>query len=89
MNENKEWREDQKALTREILEEVNIVSFSVSMTGVNKGCYMDHLDGAFGYLSIQDALDRNWRVFDYDSDALLGSYTTIEDLLNGGWKVST
>lgn len=86
---NNEWREDQKELTRDILERVDIVSFSVSMTGVNKGCYMDHLDGSFGYITIQDALEYNWRVFDYESDALLGTYSSIDALLDGGWKVSS
>lgn len=85
----KEWREDQKALTREILERVDVVAFSFDMSGVNKGCTLDHLDGRYGYITLEDALSDEWRVFDYKTDALLGTYDSIEGVIEGGWKVST
>ncbi|MGE4454774.1 MAG: hypothetical protein AB7D92_09590 [Sphaerochaeta sp.] len=83
------WRDDQKALTRDIIERVDIVAFSVSLTGVNKGCYLDHLDGRFGYITIADALAYRYRVFNYESDELEGEYPSLDALIEDGWKVST
>jgi len=89
MNDQTEWREDQKYLTRDILERVDVVAFSFDMSGVNKGCTLNHLDGRYGYISLDDALADNWRVFDYETDELLGAYDSIEAVIEGGWKVST
>lgn len=72
MCELTEWRKDQKQLTREILERVDVVAFSFDCSGVNKGCTRNHLDGRYGYISLDDALAYNWRVFDYETDELLG-----------------
>lgn len=85
----KEWREDQKQLTSNILERVDIVSFTFDVSGNNKGCTFDHLDGRYGYITLDDALANNWRVFDYESDDLLELYDSIDGLIDGGWKVST
>lgn len=84
-----EWREDQKELTREILETIDVVAFSFDMSGVNKGCTLNHLDGRYGYITLQDAMRENWRIFDYETDALFETYTSIEHLIEEGWKVST
>jgi hypothetical protein len=83
------WREDQKALTRSIIRNVDVVAFSFSLTGINKGCTLDHLDGRFGYITLEDALADCFRVFDYESDRLEATYETLEDLIEDGWKVST
>jgi len=84
-----EWREDQKELTREILETIDVVAFSFDISGKNKGCTLDHLDGRYGYITLQDAMRENWRIFDYETDALFETYTSIEHLIEEGWKVST
>lgn len=89
MNRNSEWREDQKGLTRDILQRVDVVAFSFDMSGINKGCTLDHLDGRYGYITLEDALAYNWRIFDYTTDELLGTYSSIEGIIEGGWKVST
>jgi len=89
MSSQSEWRKDQKELTRDILERVDVVAFSFDMSGVNKGCTLNHLDGKYGYIGLEDALAYNWRVFDYETDELLGTYNSIEAVIEGGWKVST
>lgn len=89
MVDKDEWREDQKELTRDILERVDIVAFTFDVSGVNKGCTLDHLDGRYGYISLEDALAYNWRIFDYKTDELLGTYDSIDAIIAGGWKVST
>jgi len=83
------WRKDQKELTRDILERVDVVAFSFDCSGVNKGCTLDHLDGRYGYIKLGDALAYNWRIFDYETDELLNSYDSISSIIEGGWKVST
>jgi len=85
----KEWREDQTILTKEILERIDIAAFSFALSGKNKGCTLDNLTGSFGYVKLQDALDENWKVYDYKTDKLLEAYETIDNLIAGGWKVST
>lgn len=85
----KSWREDQKELTRTIIRNVDIVAFSFSLTGKNKGCTLDHLDGRFGYITLEDALADCFRVYDYESDCLQATYATLEGLIEDGWKVST
>ena len=85
----KEWREDQKTLTRQILERIDIAAFSFAVSGRNKGCTLDSLSGSYGYVKLQDALDENWKVYNYKTDELLGAYGSIDNLIAGGWKVST
>lgn len=85
----KTWSNDQRELTRDILSRVDVVAFSVSLIGKNKGCYLDHLDGRFAYSTIGDALSYRYRVFNYETDELEGEYETIEALIEAGWKVST
>jgi hypothetical protein len=82
----KEWREDQKNLTRQILERIDIAAFSFSVSGANKGCTLDSITGSYGYIKLQDALDENWRIYDYSSDKLLGFYETIDNLIEDGRK---
>lgn len=89
MENIKEWRKDQKELTKDILERVDVVAFSFDCSGVNKGCTLDHLDGRYGYITKEDALAYNWRIFDYKTDELLGTYDSIDGVIKGGWKVST
>jgi len=85
----KTWKDDQIELTREIIENVDIVAFTFSLIGKNKGCYLDHLDGRFGYITMEDALAYCYRVFNYESDVLEGEYDTLDALIENGWKVST
>lgn len=87
--EKTEWRKDQIELTIDILEKIDIVAFSFDISGNNKGCNMDHLDGSYGYIKLKDALKNNYPIFDYETDKLLGSFDSIEEVINGGWKVST
>lgn len=83
------WSDQQKELTREMIESVDIVAFSFSMTGKNKGCTLNHLDGRFGYITLEDALANVYSVYNYETDILEASYTTLEALIEDGWKVST
>ena len=89
MESLKEWREDQKELTRDILERVDVVAFSFDLSGKNKGCTLNNLDGRYGYITLVDALAEKWRIFDYETDEILGVYTSITEIIGGGWKVST
>jgi hypothetical protein len=83
------WRKDQKQLTRNILERMDAVAFTFDVSGVNKGCTLDHLDGRYGYITLEDARAQRWSIFDYESDELLAEYADIDGVINGGWKVST
>lgn len=68
---------------------MDVVAFSFDCSGVNKGCTLNHLDGRYGYITLEDALADNWRIFDYKTDELLGVYDSIDGVIEGGWKVST
>jgi hypothetical protein len=50
---------------------------------VNKEDTLDHLNGDYGYISLQDVLDRKWRIFDYATEVLLGTYDSIEEAIKG------
>ena len=89
MTTDSEWRKDQKELTMDILERVDPVAFLFDISGINKGCTLDHLDGSYGYITLHDALRGDWRVFDYETDELLATYASISAVIEGGWKVST
>lgn len=53
------------------MDRVDIVAFSFDISGKNKGCTLNHLNGEYGYIKLEDALDDNWKVFDYKSDKLI------------------
>lgn len=84
-----EWSKEQQERTRDVLERVDIVAFSFSMTGEKKGCPLNHLKGRNGYITLTDALSGNWRVFDDEADLILEAYDSIAGVIEGGWKVST
>ena len=82
--------EDMRAVTRDILERVDVVAFTVDFSGINKGCNMINIHSKnHGYIAMKDALAYRWRVFDKSTDDLLGTFETIEDVMDAGWKVST
>ncbi|NLZ76459.1 MAG: hypothetical protein GX911_00615 [Spirochaetales bacterium] len=83
------WSLEQKKRTIDVLERVDIVAFAFSPDGAKKGCPLNHLDGRKGYITIDDALARTLRVFDEDTDELLGTYDSSDEVVAGGWKVST
>ncbi len=83
-----EWRDDQRERTRDILEQVDITAFMFDLSGMNKGCPLDHPDGRHGYITLQDALAENWNILDFKTDRLIGSYESIDALIEQGWKVS-
>lgn len=85
----KTWSKDQQELTRDILSRVDVVAFSFSLMQPNKGCYLDHVDGRFGYMRLEDALSERYRIYISETDALAGEYETIDALIEAGWKVST
>ena len=87
--QNPQWRKDQQDYTRQVIFNVEVVPFTVQWGGLNKGCCLDHLDGRFGYITLEDAMDCNYRVFDYKTDTLLNSYQSLDELIEDGWKVST
>lgn len=89
LSEKKEWSKDQKALTRDILERVDVVAFSFDISGINKGCTLNHLNGDYGYIKLKDALSNNWSIYNYETDELIITFDSVEDIINGGWKVST
>ena len=89
MAKNKEWREDQKQLTRDILDRVDVLAFSFDCSGKNKGCTLNHLDGGDGYIKPMDALNYNYRIYDFETNALISTFDSIEALIKDGWKVST
>jgi hypothetical protein len=84
-----EWSKEQEERTRDVLERVDIVAFSFSLTGKKKGCPLNHLSGRDGYITLSDALGGDWRVFDDETDSLLETYGSISGVVEGGWKVST
>ena len=87
--QNNQWRKDQKDYTRQVIFNVEVVPFTVQWGGPNKGCCLDHLDGRFGYITLNDAMESNYQVFDYETDKLFNSYQTLDELIVDGWKVST
>ena len=89
MQNGTEWSKEQQERTREVLECVDIVAFSFSWTGKKKGCPLNHLGGRNGYITLNDALSGDWRVFDDETDVLLEIYDSVDGVIKGGWKVST
>lgn len=89
MRDRTQWSIEQEERTRDVLERVDIVAFSFSVTEKKKGCPLNHLSGRDGYITINDALSGDWRVFDDETDVLLETYDSINGVIKGGWKVST
>ena len=86
-----QWGEHQNEYTKKIFTHVedNLAPFLIQMGRPNKGCGLDHISGRYGYVTFDDAMAKNWNVYDYDTDELLGSYDSIDDLINDDWKIST
>lgn len=86
---NKKWSKEQKERTKDVLKRIDVVAFSIDISGVNKGCTMNHLDGRYGYIKLMDAIRDNYSVYDYETDELQNTYNSIDEVIDGGWKVST
>ncbi len=86
---NKKWSKEQNDITSDILRRIDVVAFSFDLSGKNKGCTMNHLDGRYGYIKLMDAIRDNYSIYDYETDELQDTYDSINDVIDGGWKVST
>ncbi len=86
---NKKWSKEQNNLTKDILKHRDVVAFSVDWSGKNKGCNLNHLDGRYGYIKLMDAIKNNYTIYDYETDELQNTYDSIDEVIAGGWKVST
>lgn len=90
MDETKGVQEDMREDTRNILEGVDVVAFTVDFSGYNKGCNMVNIHHQTnGYITLNDALANQWRVYDMETDELQGEFGSIEEIMDAGWKVST
>ncbi|MGD1823535.1 MAG: hypothetical protein ACPKM0_12345 [Pleomorphochaeta sp.] len=85
----KEWSKDQKLKTKRIIDELDVIAFCFDLSGKNKGCNLDHIDGSYGYIKLMDAANYKYPIYDYETDELLATYESLDDLVNNGWKVST
>ena len=81
------WREEENEKTREILGKMNLISFLIEVDETHTGCNFHHIDGKWGYLTIEDAMIEQWNIYDQKTDILLGTYDSVEDLIENGWKV--
>lgn len=89
MNETNSWPDHAIDYTRKVLRDVEVVPFSIQLGMPNKGCMMQHFTKPFGYIKMEDALNNIYPIYDYDSDELLDSCNSIDEVINAGWKVST
>ena len=86
---NKEWSKEQNNRTKEILKNRDVVAFTFDWSRKNKGCTLNHLDGRYGYIKLKDAIKNNYTIYDYETDELLGTYDSIDEVISNGWKVSS
>ena len=91
-NQRIELREDQRVLTEDILRRVDMVAFLISIPKMeNKGCLMQDINNPslFGYITVSDAMGYIYKIYNYETDELVATFDSINELLDAGWKVST
>lgn len=84
-----EWNEEDKEMTREILEGIEIVAFPLDSFGKKKECPLMHLDRRNGYIRLADATNGIWRIFNRDTDEMIRTYDSISAIIDDGWKVDS
>lgn len=86
---SKKWSTEQNNRTKDILTRKDVVAFTVDWSGNNKGCNMNHLDGRYGYIKLNDALNNTYPIYDFETDKLQKTYNSIDEVISDGWKVSS
>jgi len=76
----------QDDLTRKIIHTVDVVAFLVRCGKPKKGCILEHQDGRTAYLTMKDALNYQYTIFHPDTDEVVASFTSVEELIDHGWK---
>ncbi len=78
---NKQWSEELIRLTHDTIYNMNIASFYH-----NNRCYLKNIDGRFGYIKLEDAMNEDYTVY-IDPDEVSEQFETINDLTEAGWAV--
>lgn len=75
------WSESLKTLTKEVLNELPIPSFL-------KGyCILKSANHQHGKISIQDAISYRYNIQNIESNQLIVSFESVDDLIQAGWVV--
>lgn len=82
-----DWSADCKMRTFEVLGNIDFDVFSNFNLEKCKGCTMKSLDKKCGYVTKNDALNHDWKIFDSDDDHLLNSFHSLNALVEAGWVV--
>ncbi len=83
------WPPRRINMTRDVLERVDTAAFCLGDERTSKGCVMQHLDGRFGYITINGAINYNFAIYNLDSDVVMDQYKNIDELIADGWAVSS
>jgi len=80
-DEGNDWSEELVNTTKHVLNNLPIASF------LNGHCIVKSLGHQFGKISLEDAIAYTYQIRDIDSDVLLYSFDTLDDLIEAGWVV--
>lgn len=76
------WSDVLQDHTRYVLDHLPISSF------LRDGhCILKSLDRKFGKISIEDAIAYNYKIKNIDTDEILESFDTLDELIDAGWVV--
>jgi hypothetical protein len=75
------WSDSLKSLTKEVLRELPIPSF---MKGY---CVLKSLGRKHGKISLEDAIAYRWQIKDIETDELIVSFDSLDELIDAGWVV--
>ncbi len=84
------WSKERTDQTRELLEDVPMEYFAMQIAGKFNGCIMENLEGKYGYLKIEDALESHFVFYDMDTNELLADFgSDVEAVLKSDWRISS
>jgi hypothetical protein len=81
------WSDSLRDLTRSVLWDMPFDAILGAEAGGRKGFCLKSLDGRFGYVTLSNCSSHHYLIQDHDTDATLGDFTNIDDLLKAGWAV--
>jgi len=82
-----EWSQQLKSTTRNVLSMQNMEPFLLNLAMGRKGVILKNANGNFGIITMESCNTQCYQILEVESSRHIDSYSSIEDLLTGGWVV--
>lgn len=81
------WSQQIQDETRHILSLQNTHPFQLNKARGISGVFLKNFDDRFGLISLNSCIHGKYQIKDIDSELILDTFSSVEDLLSANWVI--